>query len=75
MLDLHRWCGQGLWCIRNLPLAYLMWSFIPRPLDTYGVLGVEGTNCIVSELAEMAAQERAMLEECEALLASTAAML
>ncbi|PSS13959.1 AUGMIN subunit like [Actinidia chinensis var. chinensis] len=35
---------------------------------------VEGMNCIVSELAEMAAKERAMLDECEALLASTAAM-
>lgn len=31
-------------------------------------------NCLVSELADVAAQERAMLDECEALLASTAAM-
>ena len=37
-------------------------------------LQVEGMNCIVSELAEMAAQERAMLDECAALLASTASM-
>ncbi|XP_059285490.1 AUGMIN subunit 8 [Lycium ferocissimum] len=35
---------------------------------------VEGMNCLVSELADVAAQERAMLDECEALLASTAAM-
>lgn len=31
-------------------------------------------NCLVSELADLAAQERAMLDECEALFASTAAM-
>lgn len=31
-------------------------------------------NCLVSELADVAAQERAKLDECEALLASTAAM-
>lgn len=37
-------------------------------------LQVEGMNCLVSELADVAAQERAMLDECEALLASTAAM-
>ncbi|PSS08354.1 AUGMIN subunit like [Actinidia chinensis var. chinensis] len=35
---------------------------------------VEGTNYLVSELADMAAQERAMLDKCEALLASTASM-
>ncbi|KAJ8562164.1 hypothetical protein K7X08_011455 [Anisodus acutangulus] len=35
---------------------------------------VEEMNCLVSELADVAAQERAMLDECEALLASTAAM-
>ncbi|GAB4853643.1 hypothetical protein Ancab_017834 [Ancistrocladus abbreviatus] len=35
---------------------------------------VEGMNCLVSELAEQAAQHRAMLDECEALLASIAAM-
>nr|XP_016436590.1 PREDICTED: AUGMIN subunit 8-like [Nicotiana tabacum]XP_016436591.1 PREDICTED: AUGMIN subunit 8-like [Nicotiana tabacum]XP_016436592.1 PREDICTED: AUGMIN subunit 8-like [Nicotiana tabacum]XP_016436593.1 PREDICTED: AUGMIN subunit 8-like [Nicotiana tabacum]XP_016436594.1 PREDICTED: AUGMIN subunit 8-like [Nicotiana tabacum] len=35
---------------------------------------VEGMNCLVSELADVAAQERAMLDECEALLSSTAAM-
>ncbi|KAM3269933.1 AUGMIN subunit 8 [Capsicum chacoense] len=35
---------------------------------------VEGMNCLVSELADVAAQERAMLDESEALLASTAAM-
>ncbi|XP_060171740.1 AUGMIN subunit 8 [Lycium barbarum] len=35
---------------------------------------MEGMNCLVSELADVAAQERAMLDECEALLASTAAM-
>ncbi|CAN4084393.1 unnamed protein product [Withania somnifera] len=35
---------------------------------------VEGMNCLVSELADVAAQERALLDECEALLASTAAM-
>ncbi|KAL3533042.1 hypothetical protein ACH5RR_006563 [Cinchona calisaya] len=34
----------------------------------------EEMNCLVSELADVAAQERAMLDECEALLASTAAM-
>lgn len=37
-------------------------------------LQVEGMNCLVSELADVAAQERAMLDESEALLASTAAM-
>lgn len=31
-------------------------------------------NCLVSELADVAAQERAMLDECEALLATTEAM-
>lgn len=31
-------------------------------------------NSLVSELAIVAAQEKAMLDECEALLASTAAM-
>ncbi|GMH16610.1 hypothetical protein Nepgr_018451 [Nepenthes gracilis] len=35
---------------------------------------VEGMNCLVTELAEQAAHERAMLDECEALLASMAAM-
>ncbi|CAN4113250.1 unnamed protein product [Withania somnifera] len=35
---------------------------------------VEGMNCLVLELANVAAQERAMLDECEALLASAAAM-
>ncbi|KAJ8560798.1 hypothetical protein K7X08_022658 [Anisodus acutangulus] len=35
---------------------------------------VEGMNCLVSELADVAAQERAMLDECDSLLASTAAM-
>ncbi|GMP35943.1 hypothetical protein CsSME_00008209 [Camellia sinensis var. sinensis] len=38
------------------------------------VLQVEGMNCLVSELADVSAQERAMLDECEALLASTAAL-
>ncbi|XP_077222497.1 AUGMIN subunit 8-like [Tasmannia lanceolata] len=33
---------------------------------------VEGMNSLVSELAEVAAQERAMLDECRDLLASTA---
>ena len=37
-------------------------------------LQVEGRNSLVSELDEVAAQERAMLDECEALLATTAAM-
>lgn len=31
-------------------------------------------NCLVSELADVAALERAMLDECESLLASTAAL-
>ena len=31
-------------------------------------------NCLVSELADVVAQERAMLDECEALFASTSAM-
>lgn len=31
-------------------------------------------NCLVSELADISAQERAKLDECEALLASTEAM-
>lgn len=31
-------------------------------------------NCLVSELADVAAVERGMLDECEALLASTAAL-
>ncbi|XP_009358415.2 AUGMIN subunit 8 [Pyrus x bretschneideri] len=35
---------------------------------------VEGVNSLVSELAVVAAQEKAMLDECEALLASAAAM-
>uniref|UniRef100_A0A5B6YQ57 QWRF motif-containing protein 8 n=2 Tax=Davidia involucrata TaxID=16924 RepID=A0A5B6YQ57_DAVIN len=35
---------------------------------------VEGMNCLVSELADLATQERTMLDECAALLASTAAM-
>ncbi|XP_052180617.1 AUGMIN subunit 8-like isoform X2 [Diospyros lotus] len=35
---------------------------------------MEGMNCLVSGLAEVAAQERAILDECEALLDSTAAM-
>ncbi|KAK9275458.1 hypothetical protein L1049_022725 [Liquidambar formosana] len=35
---------------------------------------VEVMNSLVSGLADVAAQERAMLDECEALLASTAAM-
>lgn len=35
---------------------------------------MEGMNCLVSELADVAAQERAMLDECEALLAATGAM-
>ncbi|KAM7511673.1 hypothetical protein LguiB_010548 [Lonicera macranthoides] len=35
---------------------------------------VEGMNCLVSELADVAAQERAILDECEALLATTEAM-
>ncbi|KAG8367630.1 hypothetical protein BUALT_Bualt16G0092200 [Buddleja alternifolia] len=34
----------------------------------------EGINCLVSELAVVAAQQRAMLDECESLLASTVAM-
>ncbi|GAA0168685.1 hypothetical protein LIER_23347 [Lithospermum erythrorhizon] len=32
---------------------------------------VEGMNCLISELADVAAQQRAMLIECKALLAST----
>uniref|UniRef100_A0A5B6YQH4 Putative QWRF motif-containing protein 8 n=1 Tax=Davidia involucrata TaxID=16924 RepID=A0A5B6YQH4_DAVIN len=41
----------------------------------YSILSrVEGINCLVSELADLAVQERAMLDECEALLGSTAAM-
>ncbi|XP_011018059.1 PREDICTED: QWRF motif-containing protein 8 [Populus euphratica] len=35
---------------------------------------VEGMNALVSELATAAAQEKAKLDQCEALLASTAAM-
>ncbi|KAJ6794280.1 AUGMIN subunit 8-like [Iris pallida] len=35
---------------------------------------VEGTNCLVSELSEVASRERAMLDECRELLASTSAM-
>ncbi|KAF6151397.1 hypothetical protein GIB67_012257 [Kingdonia uniflora] len=34
----------------------------------------EGTNCLVSELANVAAQERALLDECGDLLASTVAV-
>lgn len=37
-------------------------------------LQVEEMNCLVSELADISAQERAKLDECEALLASTEAM-
>ncbi|GFQ03906.1 QWRF motif-containing protein 8 [Phtheirospermum japonicum] len=32
---------------------------------------VEGMNCLVSEFADLAARERAMLDECESLLGST----
>ncbi|GFP99865.1 QWRF motif-containing protein 8 [Phtheirospermum japonicum] len=35
---------------------------------------VEGMNSLVSELAGVAAQERAMLDECESVLGSTTAM-
>ncbi|KAK6136410.1 hypothetical protein DH2020_029831 [Rehmannia glutinosa] len=35
---------------------------------------IEGMNCLVSELADVAAHERAMLDECESLLGSTAAL-
>ncbi|XP_022861597.1 AUGMIN subunit 8-like [Olea europaea var. sylvestris] len=35
---------------------------------------VQGINCLVFELADVAARERALLDECESLLASTAAM-
>ncbi|KAG9156741.1 hypothetical protein Leryth_020914 [Lithospermum erythrorhizon] len=35
---------------------------------------VEGVNCLISELAHVAAQQRAALDECEALLTSTAAL-
>ncbi|KAL3824656.1 hypothetical protein ACJIZ3_020685 [Penstemon smallii] len=35
---------------------------------------VEGTNSLVSELADVAARERAMLDECESLLSSTTAL-
>ncbi|CAK9168884.1 unnamed protein product [Ilex paraguariensis] len=35
---------------------------------------VEGMNHLISELADVAAQERAMLDECSAILSSTAAM-
>ncbi|KAK6126976.1 hypothetical protein DH2020_039277 [Rehmannia glutinosa] len=38
------------------------------------MIQVEGMNCLVSELADVAAQERAMLDECESVLGSTAAM-
>lgn len=36
---------------------------------------VDGTDCLISELACAAKQERAMIAECEALLASTTVML
>ncbi|KAL2249593.1 AUGMIN subunit 8 [Sesamum indicum] len=35
---------------------------------------VEGISCLVSELANLAALERAMLDECESILGSTAAL-
>lgn len=35
---------------------------------------VEGMNCLVSELADVAAQEKSVLDECGDLLASTVAM-
>ncbi|KAG8372548.1 hypothetical protein BUALT_Bualt12G0077500 [Buddleja alternifolia] len=35
---------------------------------------VESTNCLISELAHVAARERAMLGECESLLSSTTAL-
>ncbi|KAL7093271.1 hypothetical protein ACP275_11G031000 [Erythranthe tilingii] len=35
---------------------------------------MEGMNCLVSELANVAAQERAVLDECELVLGSTAAL-
>ncbi|KAL0284060.1 UNVERIFIED_CONTAM: AUGMIN subunit, partial [Sesamum angustifolium] len=41
----------------------------------YSILSrVEGMNRLVSELASIAAQERAMLDECESVLGSTAAL-
>lgn len=40
----------------------------------YLTFQVEGMNSLVSELAVVVAQEKALLDECEALLASTAAM-
>lgn len=41
---------------------------------TFCHLQLEGMNSLVSELAVVAVQGKAMLDECEALLASTAAM-
>lgn len=38
------------------------------------MIQVEGMNCLVSELADVAAQGRAMLDECESVLGSTAAL-
>ncbi|KAL2502444.1 QWRF motif-containing protein 8 [Forsythia ovata] len=35
---------------------------------------VEGMNCLVSQLADVAAKQRAMLDECESLMASIVAM-
>ncbi|KAL5547562.1 hypothetical protein UlMin_002793 [Ulmus minor] len=46
-------------------MASSICSLLPR---------AEGINSLVSELAVVAAREKAMLDECEALLASTAAM-
>ncbi|XP_015892270.1 AUGMIN subunit 8 [Ziziphus jujuba] len=46
-------------------MASSICSLLPR---------AEGMNSLVSELAIVAAQEKGMLDECEALLASTAAM-
>ncbi|KAG9134941.1 hypothetical protein Leryth_001192 [Lithospermum erythrorhizon] len=44
--------------------------FFPAFIDS----PVEGMNSLIAELADVAAQQRAMLDECEALLASTAAL-
>lgn len=40
----------------------------------YFIIQVEAMNSLVSELADVAAHERAMLIECELLLGSTAAL-
>lgn len=43
-------------------------------LKIFRFLQLEGTNWLVSELATVAAQERALFDECEALMGSASSL-